>query len=431
MPPSPPHLLPPANTLPSSPKDDPPSPIFEISHLGGGRVGDDEIAQMHAAAGITAAAATQAPQPPPSSSSNSTNPRPLAPPRAAEARVTQWIDLYPECLETVVEQPSPHWQPQVLPMPPLRPSPAPEGGALTRPRTAPGPGRTRAINAFPVELDATPSSMGGGLRPPPLRMTGPGGKGGVRRKPSREEMGRGGLPRLDTSGTKSAPSKSDVSKTATSKTDSKTDSKPITSTSPTTTTKPRRDQKPEHNRTPSSPTKWKTKPLPSIPTPPSTAPASVHTVSSTTDDPSHLLAAPPTPDSAAGGLARLETLLSANAKAIGSATPERLSSSSDTNKATAPGPPKYTRSELIWLHRNYRGELPFLRAWGLDIASAEDRAEGLEMLRELMLEEEEDGVTKGHERSGSKGSLAGSCGGMSCTGEIEVGFQQQHQGEGQ
>lgn len=392
---------------------------------------------MHAAAGITAAAA-QAPTPPPfSSSSNSTNPRPLAPPRAAEARVTQWIDLYPECLETVVEQPSPHWQPQVLPLP-LRPSPAPEGGALTRPRTAPGPGRTRAINAFPVELDATPSSMGGGLRPPPLRMTGPGGKGGVRRKPSGEEMGRGMLPRLDTSGMKSSQSsKTDVSKTSTSKTDSKPTTTTSTTASPTTTTttntKPRRDQKPEHTRTPSSPTKWKTKPLPSIPTPPSTAPASVHTVSTTTEDPSHLLAAPLTPDSASGGLARLESLLTNNAKALGTATPERLSSSSDTtsNKATTTAPPKYTRSELIWLHRNYRGELPFLRAWGLDIASVEDRAEGLEMLRELMLEEEEEGGARGgHERSGSKGSLAGSCGGMSCTGEIEVGFQH-HQGEGQ
>lgn len=397
---------------------------------------------MHAAAGITAA--TQAPTPPPpsSSSSNSTNPRPLAPPRAAEARVTQWIDLYPECLETVVEQPSPHWQPQVLPLP-LRPSPAPEGGAVTRPRTAPGPGRTRAINAFPVELDATPSSLGGvgGLRPPPLRMTGPGGKNGVRRKPSGEGMGRGTLPRLDTSGgvkgtstaSKTDVSRTDVSKTTTSKTDSKPSTTSPTTTATTTTTKPRRDPTPHHTRTPSSPTKWKTKPLPSIPTPPSTAPASLHTISSTTEDPSSLLAAPPTPDSAAGGLARLESLLNSaiktNPTGSGIATPERLSSSSETSKATAP--PKYTRSELIWLHRNYRGELPFLRAWGLDIASAEDRAEGLEMLRELMLEEEEEGgggARGGHERSGSKGSLAGSCGGMSCTGEIEVGFQH-HQGD--
>ena len=124
----------------------------------------------------------------------------------------------------------------------------------------------------------------------------------------------------------------------------------------------------------------------------------------------------------------METLLNnTNAKPPpGTATPERLSSSSETSKGVAPPPPKYTRHELIWLHRNYRGELPFLRAWGLDISSAEDRAEGLEMLRELMLEEEENGLARGHERSGSKGSLAGSA--MSCTGEIEVGFQ--HQGDG-
>ncbi|KAK1826441.1 hypothetical protein QBC39DRAFT_364303 [Podospora conica] len=274
-------------------------------------------------------------------------------------------------------------------------------------------------------------------------MTGPGSKTAaapVRRKPSREEMGR--LPRLDTSGSgvrgKGTGTGSPTNKTTTTASPSTT-----SPAATTTTSKPKPNRRPEHHhqhtRTPSSPTKWKTKPLPSIPTPP----ASVRTVSSTPDDPA--AAAPPTPDSAAGGMARMETLL-LGTKALGvrakwsspdlsTSTTTRLSSGSSSSSASeanrppaaAPiGPPKYTRPELIWLHRNYRGELPFLRAWGLDIGSAEDRAEGLEMLRELMLEEEENGGGRGgHERSGSKGSLAGSA--TSCTGEIEVGFQHHHQ----
>ncbi|KAL2159046.1 hypothetical protein VTH06DRAFT_2805 [Thermothelomyces fergusii] len=30
---------------------------------------------------------------------------------------------------------------------------------------------------------------------------------------------------------------------------------------------------------------------------------------------------------------------------------------------------RHTREERVWLHVNYRGEAPFLRAWGLDIAT--------------------------------------------------------------
>ncbi|KAI1121705.1 hypothetical protein F5Y10DRAFT_255724 [Nemania abortiva] len=45
---------------------------------------------------------------------------------------------------------------------------------------------------------------------------------------------------------------------------------------------------------------------------------------------------------------------------------------------------KLTSKERLWLHRNYRGEAMFLRAWGLQIASEEDREEGRGILRELM-----------------------------------------------
>ncbi|KAK3291778.1 uncharacterized protein B0H64DRAFT_435544 [Chaetomium fimeti] len=40
-------------------------------------------------------------------------------------------------------------------------------------------------------------------------------------------------------------------------------------------------------------------------------------------------------------------------------------------------PPRHTRQERIWLHVNYRGEAPFLQAWGLDIGTVADRVEGM------------------------------------------------------
>ncbi|KAI0117852.1 hypothetical protein GGR51DRAFT_269129 [Nemania sp. FL0031] len=48
------------------------------------------------------------------------------------------------------------------------------------------------------------------------------------------------------------------------------------------------------------------------------------------------------------------------------------------------GEQKLSSRERLWLHRNYRGEAMFLRAWGLQIASEEDREEGRGILRELM-----------------------------------------------
>ncbi|KAI5920314.1 hypothetical protein F4810DRAFT_713671 [Camillea tinctor] len=50
--------------------------------------------------------------------------------------------------------------------------------------------------------------------------------------------------------------------------------------------------------------------------------------------------------------------------------------------------PKLTARERLWLHRNYRGEATFLRAWGLHITSSEEREEGLAILRELIAGEE-------------------------------------------
>lgn len=50
---------------------------------------------------------------------------------------------------------------------------------------------------------------------------------------------------------------------------------------------------------------------------------------------------------------------------------------------------RHTREERLWLHRNYRGEANFLRAWGLSIDSEEDRDEGAALLRELCQSEQE------------------------------------------
>ncbi|KAI1327935.1 hypothetical protein F5Y16DRAFT_167167 [Xylariaceae sp. FL0255] len=58
---------------------------------------------------------------------------------------------------------------------------------------------------------------------------------------------------------------------------------------------------------------------------------------------------------------------------------------------------KMTSRERFWLHRHYRGEATFLKAWGLQITNNEDREEGLRILRELIRGEEEE--AKERERS--------------------------------
>ncbi|KAI1375803.1 hypothetical protein F4677DRAFT_420768 [Hypoxylon crocopeplum] len=48
---------------------------------------------------------------------------------------------------------------------------------------------------------------------------------------------------------------------------------------------------------------------------------------------------------------------------------------------------RLTPEQMVWLHRNYRGEATFLKAWGLHITRDMDREQGLEILRELMAAE--------------------------------------------
>ncbi|KAI1260468.1 hypothetical protein F5Y18DRAFT_254173 [Xylariaceae sp. FL1019] len=51
---------------------------------------------------------------------------------------------------------------------------------------------------------------------------------------------------------------------------------------------------------------------------------------------------------------------------------------------------RMTPKERFWLHRHYKGETNFLKAWGLQIGNDEEREEGLSILRELMRGEEEE-----------------------------------------
>lgn len=52
--------------------------------------------------------------------------------------------------------------------------------------------------------------------------------------------------------------------------------------------------------------------------------------------------------------------------------------------------PRHTTQERLWLHRNYRGEAAFLKAWGLDIEQGQDREEGKSILQELMQAEDDE-----------------------------------------
>ncbi|RYP50247.1 hypothetical protein DL768_004184 [Monosporascus sp. mg162] len=65
-------------------------------------------------------------------------------------------------------------------------------------------------------------------------------------------------------------------------------------------------------------------------------------------------------------------------------------SSSNSAQPKSKKSPRHTPQERLWLHRNYRGEAPFLKAWGLSINSEEDREEGKAILHDLMRGEEEE-----------------------------------------
>ncbi|KAI0205307.1 hypothetical protein F4808DRAFT_411253 [Astrocystis sublimbata] len=80
----------------------------------------------------------------------------------------------------------------------------------------------------------------------------------------------------------------------------------------------------------------------------------------------------------------------------------------EQSEAQSPGPEsKLNPKERFWLHRHYRGEATFLRAWGLEITNDEEREEGRKIMRELIEgeaqeERELQERQRMHHRSGSQ-----------------------------
>ena len=106
---------------------------------------------------------------------------------------------------------------------------------------------------------------------------------------------------------------------------------------------------------------------------------------------------PLTPDSSAGGAARSrfgrdkgkdkeeDGTAPAKSRVDDDATlPETGQKTETQSKAETANSVRHTRQERVWLHINYRGESPFLQAWGMDIRKPVDRVEGLTLLRELI-----------------------------------------------
>ncbi|KAK3328571.1 hypothetical protein B0T19DRAFT_194904 [Cercophora scortea] len=155
--------------------------------------------------------------------------------------------------------------------------------------------------------------------------------------------------------------------------------------------------------------KWK--PLPGLPAQqrPSTAPESrITTTTTPTSSSKHkppplplpygLGTPPPTPDSSTGNAAAQAPATDAkpnnrkeeeNIITVGIIQKDPRSSSGSGSEAAAAAAGvwrgRHTREERMWLHANYRGEAPFLLAWGLNIDRREDREEGMVILRDLMM----------------------------------------------
>lgn len=98
---------------------------------------------------------------------------------------------------------------------------------------------------------------------------------------------------------------------------------------------------------------------------------------------------PPTPDSTVDGAARVLRIRDTKATAPDT-KPDVGTSVEEVPKRVEPDKlVRHTGQERVWLHVNYRGEAPFLQAWGLDITKLSDRLEGLSILRDLMQAEKD------------------------------------------
>ncbi|KAK0638546.1 hypothetical protein B0T16DRAFT_421335 [Cercophora newfieldiana] len=354
---------------------------INIAHLGGGRVGSEEI-QPAITVGLT--------------------PRLVRPQRSragsdsAESRMTQWIDLYPEAFESF----SP---PLPAENPPSQTS-KPTATSTTRQEE---PRRGRKDPEPQADIPELDSEEQSGLRPAPLRTP-------TRKETPEAEPASTPSERHETRRARSTSRKRVASPSAPGPSKANTN---VTTAAAAAT--PKEDRRTDDNKTGPGHvrknSKWK--PLPQLPSqtasPASAAAATLEKPK--TPAPSDIsalsapeLATPPlTPESERSELVKIvaigvdrdrsgghghghggnmtpvsevdaiDTHTSANANTGGVS---RNNSASTTGSITA----RYTREERIWLHSNYRGEAPFLQAWGLDIKKEEDRAEGIRMVRELM-----------------------------------------------
>lgn len=71
-----------------------------------------------------------------------------------------------------------------------------------------------------------------------------------------------------------------------------------------------------------------------------------------------------------------------------------------------------TPDEIIWLHKNYRGEATFLKAWGLHFTKDADREQGREILQVLMAAESQKGEKSNRDDAESKHSPSGDGAGL-------------------
>ncbi|GAB1313763.1 hypothetical protein MFIFM68171_03973 [Madurella fahalii] len=98
---------------------------------------------------------------------------------------------------------------------------------------------------------------------------------------------------------------------------------------------------------------------------------------------------PPTPDSTTDGAARVLRTSDTRVTTPGTEPEMDTSAKGVPKRVDSDRLDRHTGQERVWLHVNYRGEAPFLHAWGLDITKLADRLEGLSILRDLMQAEKE------------------------------------------
>jgi hypothetical protein len=351
---------------------------INIAHLGGGRIGTDEI-QPAITVGLT--------------------PRLVRPQKShagsdsAESRMTQWIDLYPEAFESF----SPPLQAEHS-----RSQTSKSESSSQRPRSPQNRSKVPEPRANVAELE-DPEQQG--LRPAPLRTPTRNNTPEAEPSASAPEVRPS---RDDNRGRSRTPSRKRVASPSTLS----EDNAPARSGSGNRAS----PGPPGHVRKNS---KWK--PLPQLPPqvtatekPKTPAPSDISAISAPELVTPPLTPEPePTPETAKSELVPMKIITIREEATVPSEVGVSRSASGSTSGSTSGSvTARYTREERIWLHSNYRGEAPFLQAWGLDIRREEDREEGIRMVRELMAAESSHGPS-GSAGAGASGTSKGPGGGSS------------------